>query len=292
MRMTTPGATATTRRLVTMLFAVVAAATGPSTFRAQAQDAATTALVGLAGRYVEAYEQAFSAIVSEEHQVQRLVRADGRVRRVRELTSDFLLVKTGAAWAQVFRDVLEVDRKPVRNREDRLRKLFLEDPRTAVEQARAIGRESERYNIGMQRTGNSPLLPLRFLSPGVSSGFRFTVTGDSLSFQEFRSPSVLGQRSGGTRYDLMAHGSFAIEPHSGRILAAEFTASGPRPTYSASLAVRFGQDAKLELMVPIDVKERYSIPHKPNDDRLEVDSTYTNFRRFEVTVGHQVKTPH
>jgi hypothetical protein len=44
-------------------------------------------------------------------------------------------------------------------------------------------------------------------------------------------------------------------------------------------------------MVPIDVKERYWLSHKPNDDRLEVDSTYTNFRRFQVTVGEQVKTP-
>ena len=71
----------------------------------------------------------------------------------------------------------------------------------------------------------------------------------------------------------------------------DFTAVGPTPTYGASLAVRFGQDAKLDLLVPIDVKERYWIPSKPNDDRLEVDSTYTNFRRFQVTVGEQVKSP-
>ena len=187
--------------------------------------------------------------------------------------------------------MIEVDGKPVRNREDRLRKLFLDNAKTAVEQARAIARESERHNIGLQRSGNSPLLPLRFLRPGVSSGFTFTLTGDALSFKEFRSPSVLGQRAGGTRHDLMSHGSFAIEPESGRVLAAEFTASGSPPTYSASLAVRYGEDPKLDLFVPVEVKERYWAPHKPNDDRLEVESTYANFRRFQVAVDEQIKSP-
>jgi hypothetical protein len=291
MRMTMPTSSGVTRDLVLAMVAVAVAANVTVGSQEQAQDPATTAVVERAGRYVEAYEQAFSAIVSEERQVQRLVRPDGRVRKLRELTSDFLLVKTSPSGAQAFRDVIDVDGKPVRNREDRLRQLFLEQPKTAVEQARAIARESERHNIGMQRTGNSPLLPLRFLRPAIASGFRFTLTGDSLGFQEFRSPSVLGQRSRDTRYDLMSHGSFAIEPESGRVLAADFTAVGPPPTYGASLAVRFGQDAKLELLVPIDVKERYWTPHKPNDDRLEVDSTYTNFRRFQVSVGEQAKSP-
>ena len=30
---------------------------------------------------------------------------------------------------------------------------------------------------------------------------------------------------------------------------------------------------------------------KPGDDRLEVKSTYTNFRRFQVTVDEQIKVP-
>ena len=66
------------------------------------------------------------------------------MKRVRELKSDFLLVKTGGPWPQVFRDVIATDGKPVTNRPDRLRTLFLENPRTAVELARAIARESER----------------------------------------------------------------------------------------------------------------------------------------------------
>ena len=44
-------------------------------------------------------------------------------------------------------------------------------------------------------------------------------------------------------------------------------------------------------MVPTDVRERYWFADKPKDDRLEVESTYSNFRRFQVTVGEQIKIP-
>ncbi len=254
------------------------------------QEVATSTLVERAGRYVTAYETAFSAVVSEEHQIQKLIRADGRVKQTRDLKSDFLLVKT-ATGTQAFRDVIAVDGKAVKNRTDRLRKLFLDEPRTAVEQARAIAKESERHNIGLSRTGNSPLLPLMFLKPGVSSGFRFTSTGDTLAFQEVRTPSVLARRSGSTRFNMMSKGTFKVDSETGRILAAEFTAEGPPPTWGISLAVRYNLDKNLALMVPVDVRERYWPTANPKDDRLEVNSTYSNFRRFEVTVAQQIKTP-
>lgn len=269
---------------------VLAAATVAGGVAAPSQALSTASLVERAGRYVTAYEQAFSAVVSEEHQVQKLIRADGRVRQVRDLKSDFLVVKIGTG-TQAFRDVIEVDRKPVRNRTDRLRKLFLDTPRAAVEQARAIAKESERHNIGLQRTGNSPLLPLMFLRPALASGFRFSSTDGTLTFQEVRTPSVLGQRTGSTRFNLMSKGTFKLDPESGRILAAEFTAEGPPPTWATLLAVRYSLDKDLDLMVPVDVRERYWRTDKPKDDRLEVNSTYTNFRRFEVSVAQQIKKP-
>lgn len=281
----------TTRTSLVLAIALAGATTIAGGFRSQAPDESTAAMVERAGRYVDAYERAFAAVVSEEHQVQKLVRADGRVRKTRELRSDFLLIKTGSEWAQVFRDVIEVDGKPVRNREDRLRKLFLESPKTALEQARAIARESQRHNIGVNRTGNSPLLPLVFLHPRQSARSRFARSGEALTFQEFQSPSLLGTRRDNTRVDLMALGSFVIEAASGRVLAGEFTAPGPSGSYSASLAVHYAEDARLKLMVPIDTRERYWFADKPQDDRLEVESTYSNFRRFQVTVDEQIKPP-
>jgi hypothetical protein len=275
--------------VLAVAIALAGSVTAGGAARSREQDAAVAALVERAGRYVEAYRQEFSAVVSEELQVQRLLQADGRISKTRELKSDFLLVKTGAAVTQAFRDVIEVDGKPVRNREDRLRKLFLETPKTAVDQARAIAAESRRHNIGVQRNGNSPLLPLMVLEPRRATGFRFDMTGASLTFEEFRSPSLLSAHRNGIRTDLMSRGSFEIEADSGRVLAAELTAIGSAPNHAATFAVRYAEDPKLKLMVPVEVRESYWVPAKPKDDRLEVLCTYTNFRRFQVTYAEQIK---
>lgn len=273
-----------------LLLAIALLAVSGGRPRAQSSDVTAATLVERAGRYVEAYEAAFSALVCEERQVQTLVRPDGRARQTRQLRSDFLLVKLGTVGTAVFRDVLDVDGKPTRNREDRLRKLFLDQPKTAVEQARAIARESQRHNIGLSRTGNSPLLPLKVLMPRTASGFRFALAGSSLTFEEFRSPSLLSWRRGDAHHDLMARGSFVIDAE-GRVLSAELTADAPPPSYSVSLSVRYRDDPQLKLLVPVDVTERYWRPSKPGDDHLEVAATYSNFRRFQVTTDEQIKVP-
>lgn len=271
---------------VSLLLAVVLVAASGTRFRAQAPDA----IVDRASRYVEAYEAAFSALVCEERQIQKLVRADGHVEKTRELRSDLLLVKIGTAGMPVFRDVLEVDGKPIKNRADRLRKLFLENPKTAMEQAQAIAKESQRYNIGLSRTGNSPILPIRILMPRVASGFRFEVSGSQLTFQEFRSPSFFRRRTASAVLDMMSHGSFEIDA-TGRVLAAELTAGGPPDTYWTTQAVRYREDPQLKLLVPIEMTERYWKPGRPAVGRLEVASSYSNIRRFQVSTDEQIKVP-
>src|SRR6185369_6537097 len=103
-----------------LLLAAAGLAAVVSTTRAQAPPAAssaTAAVVEQAGKYVTAYVEALSAIVSEEKQTQKLVGRDGRVRKTREITADFLLVKAQGTWFEAFRDVIDVDGKAVRNRE-------------------------------------------------------------------------------------------------------------------------------------------------------------------------------
>jgi len=258
----------------------------------QGSDTALAAVLERVGAYAETYERTFAAMVMEEYQTQTLERADGRVKSVRELRSDFLLIKTGAEWAQVFRDVIEVDGKPVRNRDERLRKLFLEKPRTALEQARAIADESRRHNIGPGRQGNSPLLPMIFVHPRYVQRSRFTLAPGALTFEEVQLPTILGtRRGGGDRKDLPAKGSFTVEPATGRILAGEFTAMGPPRSYSTSLSVRYGEDPALKMMVPVSARERYWFADRPGEDQLTVVSTYSNFRRFDVSVNEQIKVP-
>jgi len=83
----------------------------------------------------------------------------GRIVDVqRELKSDFLFVKVPSsdAWLP-FRDVFAVDGRPVRDRHERLTRLFLHPSPTAMEQARQIVADSTRYDIGgIERDSISP----------------------------------------------------------------------------------------------------------------------------------------
>src|SRR3954469_12907981 len=69
--------------------------------------------------------------------------SDAARARHRDLRSDFLLVKSPDTAALVpFRDVIEVDGAPVRDREARLARLFLSGPTgNVMEQAEKIGAE-------------------------------------------------------------------------------------------------------------------------------------------------------
>ena len=53
--------------------------------------------------------------------------------------------------------------------------------------------------------------------------------------------------------------------------------------------VRYAEDAATGLLVPVESREDYRTPD--SKDRLEVSSTYSNFRRFQVTVDERVDVP-
>ena len=268
---------------LTVAAVVVVAAQSP-------QDAQVQAVVAEASKYVEKYRQEFSAIVCEETQVQRLIRPDGTVRKTRTLVSDLMFVKVGDKWMQrPYRDVLSVDGKPVRNRDDRLRKLFFAGQKNAVEQAAAIDKESGRYNLGVNRVGVSPLLPITLLDPHVVGNFVFTLDGTTLNFKEQHSPTYLNYSQNGKRGDLPATGSFVVEPAKGTILQASLSAEADDAPVSTKFTVQYREDPQLKFLVPVEMTERYWWPAKPKEDRVEGRVTYRSFRRFQVTVNEKIK---
>ena len=93
--------------------------------------------------------------------------------RHRDLRSDFLLVKSPETQALVpFRDVIDVDGIPVRDREERLAKLFLDATApTRWRRRERIGEEGARYNLGnMRSTLGNPVLALGVLQQSISRG--------------------------------------------------------------------------------------------------------------------------
>src|SRR5262245_37143557 len=96
-----------------------------------------------AADYIANYEQAITAVSAEEEYDQRI---PGE-RKQRRLRSHLVLIAEPASGWIEFRDVFEVDGKPVRDREERLVRLFLTPSTDQQIQAAQIVQESARFNI-------------------------------------------------------------------------------------------------------------------------------------------------
>jgi hypothetical protein len=113
-----------------------------------------------AGAYIGRFDAAVASLVAEEHYLQKYVIPDalpaGRVTRPyeekRDIKSDFLMVRSQESdlWIP-FRDVYEVDGKPVREREERLTRLLVDASGSTYDRARRLTEEGARYNIGPVR---------------------------------------------------------------------------------------------------------------------------------------------
>jgi hypothetical protein len=170
------------------------------------------------GRYVREYERSFSAVVSREHYVQRVVSPDAP--GARELRSEVALVAVGQAEWLMFRDVYEVDGRSVHDRQDRLEALFLKPTAELARHARRIADESARYNLGdVTRTLNTPTLPLAFLRLENQNRSTFQLGGrrtiDDVETQELRFQEVGMPRLILTSDNAAAAGSAWVAPASG-----------------------------------------------------------------------------
>jgi hypothetical protein len=214
----------------------------------------------------------------------------------RELRADFLIVKSsGELWAP-FRDVFEVDRIPVRDREERLAKLFLSNKPDRAnsndENARAIAEESARYNLGaVQRTINNPVFALIFLQPDIRNHFKFTPgkpdrkAGDDVRVVEYVEelrPTVI---HGGEGRDMPAFGRFWIENATGRVVKAEVRVEVS--DVKANLTTTFRTDERLGIDVPAEFREDYDL----RDGRVSGVASYSRFRRFQVNSSEELSPP-
>jgi hypothetical protein len=282
-------------RAVWRLGFILATAAG---VRSAAQEPLTLASVlARAGEYVVRFQQDLSGVVAEEHYTQDVVRpGQGTVRgfggipqedrQHRDLRSDLLLVRPERADRYIqFRDVFEVDGKPVRDRDDRLTLLFLSPSPSASEQLAEIAQESARYNIGnISRDLNVPVLALMFLQPDNQPRFRFTpakigAPGQpwEIEYREVRPQTLI--RTTADR-DLPSRGKFRIEPLSGRVLMSELIAEND--LVHADIIVTYQFEPTLGFLVPDEMRESISTPRGTTD--IKGRATYSRFRQFKVTV--------
>jgi hypothetical protein len=290
------------RRIVTIallsgLATALSADTAPPQSVAPASDAFPVLLK--AAEYIAGYVKALSSVVSEERYEQLLIRKGERTiagsssgtTLSRVLLSDYLLVAVaGTGEWMPFRDVYSVDGVLIRDRSDRLLKLFVEAPPNAYAQALRIRDESSRYNIGSGiRDTNVPTFALQILTAEWRGGFTFKLKGQErigetvtavVEYLETASPTLVVGRDG---EEVPSRGRFWIDPADGRILRTFFET---RPSGDVNtIEVSFRQEPKLDLLVPGEMIER----RRGSVETLEGRATYTNFRRFRVDTSMEIK---
>ena len=256
----------------------------------QAQGSPLATLLAKAAAYELGFIEKFSNVVGEEVYVQET----STPRRKRTLKSDFLFVRYANAlgW-YVFRDVFDVDGKPVRDaaKSERLLKLFGDPPRDVLARANEIAEESARYNIRDIGTLNNPLIALVFLQPNYQKRFRFNLAGIEKSlgptirtvrFEEFQLPTVLRANANN---DLPSRGLIWIDETSGRVVKTRLQVGTARIPPEIVTTFRF--DDMLGIDVPAEMRDWY--PDGTGDIRGL--ATYGRFRRFQVKTEEVVETP-
>jgi hypothetical protein len=269
-----------------------------------------TEVLARVGDYVVRYENELSGIVAEEHYSQLGDISDRPQLTRRELKSDLLLVRAegidGDGFVQ-FRDVFEVDGDAVRDRSERLVKLFMDPSVAAKNRAGEIMRESSRYNIGnIERNVNVPVLALSFMHPRYQPRFKFTMDDAGagvqkgmpkasnftmavdvrvLSFREVGSPPLIDSRD--RRGVARSQGRVWVEPDTGRVLMTEITIE--TPTVDSTMQVSYQSEPLLGFLVPVEMREQY-VTRKRNY-RLSGTATYGNFRQFTVRTDEAIAPP-
>ena len=272
-----------------------------------ASDQPTLAIVlQRAAAYVADFHLQLAGVVAEERYVQEVKgfpkRAGQLANPMRsELHSDLLLVRpaNGGNWTE-FRDVFEVNGIPVRDRSDRLTRLFLEGSPSAQEQIGKILDESSRFNIGdIKRNINTPVFALQILESANQRRFKFkrtndrvpaTVTKDEPAAGLFRTGAEVwavefDEKQSGTLIkterlrDLPSRGRFWIDPLTGRVLMSELIAKNRQ--IAATVDVSYQSEPLVGFLVPVEMRENY---HDRRGAQIEGVAEYGRFRQFQVNV--------
>jgi len=286
---------------------------GAALLPAQGREPSLNDVLERAAQYVTTFHQQLSGIVAEETYVQNartMRRASSPVQSRQSLKSDLLLIRPRETDRYVeFRDVFEINGTSVRDRDERLTKLFLAPTSASVDQIRAIVDESARHNIGnIPRNVNTRMLTLHFLQPDKQRHFRFRrarsgtpelgasgampgspaalfrVTTEMwvVDYRETERPTIIKTDRG---RDFPASGRFWINPDTGAVLMSELVMENSEVT--ATINVSYQSEPMLGFLVPVEMRERY----RARDERVEGVATYGRFRQFLVKTGEVIAKP-
>jgi hypothetical protein len=193
---------------------------------------------------------------------------------MRSLRSEIVWVTVPGpqSWG-VFRDVVELNGRKLKNHGGRLEKLFASPSPTALEQAREILEESSHHNLGARRDVNLPTLALLWLLPDNQRRLEVerkgertiaSLPGVGVEFREVSSPTLVRDRR--QDRDVPSSGRFWIDPSSGAVLRSEILYAG-----RGFVATEYRPEPGFDVLVP-DVMEETG--------GFKATARYAKYRRF------------
>jgi hypothetical protein len=209
----------------------------------------------------------------------------GAERRV--IRSDIVLVNVGPPleW-RMYRDVFEVDGRPVRDRANRLAALFAQSAESARGQAERIADESARFNISsLGRVLNEPGLPLVFLQASLQPRFHFALDrrdrGNvwTVTYDERARPTIFWHNR---TTQNPSSGRFWIDTATGEVTRTEHVVS---QGLTATFVTQFRHDDRFGVALPTEMREQLSAGAQAHARRVNGVARYTNFRKFAVTAN-------
>ena len=200
----------------------------------------------------------------------------------RRVMSDLLLVRYPGTIRDLipYRDVSQLNGKPLEGREQRLVDLFVKPTETLRAQAKQIMLSADTYVPSVF----NPIFVLGFLQSDFQRRFELTVNDagpdwprevKAVSFVEIGRPTLLRTGTFGD-IDVPTRGTAWIEEATGRILQTELEVGRGRSV--PKMVTKFRLDDKLQVTVPVEMRTE-------NPDGLAV---YSNFRRFGVQTDTEI----
>ena len=188
----------------------------------------------------------------------------------------------GEGWMP-FRDAYEVKGAKVRNRNERLLKLFEGGDQERFEKAAKLNEATASHNLGnVARTINIPTLAMMFLHPRVNERFEFTDEGEETiagrvlrraAYREVARPTLIKTTRG---RDLALTGHIWIDPFTGTVVKTDLNAADP--AVRCAITVTYRKDDALDFWVPSQMDEYYKAALSL--DEVLATATYSNVRRF------------
>lgn len=263
----------------------------PAPTPTQAHDPSLKQLRRLVGAYVETYGQKASVLVASERYEQHVSSEDGVVSE-RQIVAEFAIVhdERRREWLG-FRDVVQVDGKPITDHEQRLVGILTSDA-DGLDEARTLSDEGARFNIGtVYRNFNVPTAALFFFTPANLDRFKFSKRDRAqdgsvnLEFRETEKPTIIRAANGGS---VPSHGHIWVDPATGTITRTDLrlsdltgvTGTSMNGTVEVDVDVTYALHDRFRIWLPQTMRETYIVR---NGERETGRADYSNYREYQVS---------